>query len=259
MCRLAAYLGPEMSLRDFFSAPDHSLVVQSYAPREMQEAVLNADGFGIGWYNELDEAVAYKQTLPAWSDSNLPALESSLKRPLWVGNVRSATPGQLVHIGNTQPFIRGHLHFLHNGLIEGFQDGLKQHLIPLVDADILADIQGDTDSGWMAALFHQQLKSLPDITDALIGSCRRLACVTTDRKALMNLLVTDGNALYATRHAINADSPSLYYLINGKQFPDAAIIASEPFDNDPGWTPVPDNHVIHINSDRQVMVRPISG
>jgi len=258
MCRLAAYLGREITLRDFFSASEHSLVVQAYAPKEMQEAVLNADGFGIGWFNDRGEAVAYKQTLPAWSDSNLPALETSLSRPLWVGNVRSATPGQLVHIGNTQPFIHDRLHFLHNGFIEQFQQGMKERLIPLIDAGILATLQGDTDSGWMAAMFHQQRTQHADIDAALLGTCRQLAGVAGDKKILANLLITDGRSLLASRFALNAECPSLYYLVNGRRFPQAALIASEPFDDDPGWTAVPAQQRLFIDAGLQVDTRPIA-
>ena len=35
MCRLLAYLGPAIALDRLISEPAHSLVVQSYAPREM--------------------------------------------------------------------------------------------------------------------------------------------------------------------------------------------------------------------------------
>ena len=31
--------------------PEHSLIVQSYKPREMISGTVNADGFGIGWYH----------------------------------------------------------------------------------------------------------------------------------------------------------------------------------------------------------------
>ena len=51
MCRLLAYLGPSIALNRLISEPEHSLVVQSYAPREMTSGRLNADGFGFAWYD----------------------------------------------------------------------------------------------------------------------------------------------------------------------------------------------------------------
>lgn len=251
MCRLAAYLGKEISLQKFFSDSKHSLVTQSWQPEQMQEAKLNADGFGIGWYNNHGDGVSYKQILPAWSDTNLQALGSSLSRTLWVANVRSATPGQLVHIGNTQPFTRNNIHFLHNGYIESFQDGFKETLIPLIDPDILAAIQGDTDSGWLAALFHQHLKTSAGIAEALLQTCHQLSSIAADNKIFMNILVSNQQSLFTLKHAINADCPSLYYLVNGDNFPDSVIIASEPFDDDSQWKAINDHQLFMVDHNRQ--------
>ncbi|MCG8324417.1 MAG: class II glutamine amidotransferase, partial [Thiotrichales bacterium] len=200
MCRLAAYLGRRISLHNFFSGSQHSLVTQSYQPGEMHEAILNADGFGIGWYDDSGQAVSYKHTLPAWSDTNLVALGNSLSQSLWVANVRSATPGQAVHLGNTQPFIHNNLHFMHNGFIDDFQTGFKERLVPLLDADIISRIPGDTDSAWIAALFHQQIKTSRDIGAALGHTCQQLESILGDGRCLLNLVVTDGKALHAVRH-----------------------------------------------------------
>ncbi|MFB3089839.1 MAG: class II glutamine amidotransferase, partial [Gammaproteobacteria bacterium] len=69
MCRLAAYIGPEISLGRFLMEPSHSLLRQSWEPKEMDEAVLNADGFGFGWVNQSNKAAIYTNTYPIWSDT----------------------------------------------------------------------------------------------------------------------------------------------------------------------------------------------
>ena len=46
MCRLLAYLGPPIRLDRLIVEPEHSLVEQSYKPREMTSGHVNADGFG---------------------------------------------------------------------------------------------------------------------------------------------------------------------------------------------------------------------
>lgn len=43
MCRLLAYLGSPISLEHLLYKPEHSLIVQSYQPREMTSGVVNAD------------------------------------------------------------------------------------------------------------------------------------------------------------------------------------------------------------------------
>ena len=45
MCRLLAYLGEPIPLEELIFKPEHSLVVQSYQPKELEFALLNADGF----------------------------------------------------------------------------------------------------------------------------------------------------------------------------------------------------------------------
>ncbi|VAW77744.1 hypothetical protein MNBD_GAMMA13-583, partial [hydrothermal vent metagenome] len=50
MCRIAAYLGPPITLGMLLTEPPHSLLVQGWAPRELRYAKLNADGYGFGWH-----------------------------------------------------------------------------------------------------------------------------------------------------------------------------------------------------------------
>ena len=67
MCRIVAYLGgPEATLSSVVLEPEHSLLVQSYAPKEMMSGVVNADGFGVGWYAPWsgDEPAVYRSDVP---------------------------------------------------------------------------------------------------------------------------------------------------------------------------------------------------
>ena len=80
MCRLLGYLGPSISLDCLLNKPEHSLIVQSYQPREMTAGLLNADGFGIGWYHPQRDTTpfTYKNILPIWNDPNLSSLNRYL-------------------------------------------------------------------------------------------------------------------------------------------------------------------------------------
>jgi len=78
MCRLAAYLGPAISLQQFLIDQPHSLYKQSWEPQELKYAKLNADGYGFGWYNRESAACTYTNPAPIWSDNNLPALAATL-------------------------------------------------------------------------------------------------------------------------------------------------------------------------------------
>ena len=91
MCRHASYLGPLISLEKFLLQPSHSLVEQSYLPDETLTAKVNADGFGIGWYNGDGTARLHINPVSMGSDPNIVQLAPVLQSKLWLGNVRSAT------------------------------------------------------------------------------------------------------------------------------------------------------------------------
>jgi glutamine amidotransferase len=91
MCRLLGYVGPPCLLQTGLPAPAHSLVVQSYAPKEMTAGLLNADGFGVAWYGSADPLpLAYRSLLPIWSDLHLPHLERYVVSAIYRMVVRSA-------------------------------------------------------------------------------------------------------------------------------------------------------------------------
>ena len=111
MCRLFAYLGPPVGLDALLTAPAHSLVVQSYAPREMTAGTICADGHGFAWYDlaRRETPFLYRSILPIWNDVNLDDIASFAQSGCVLANVRSATTGQGLDIGNTQPFVAGPL------------------------------------------------------------------------------------------------------------------------------------------------------
>ena len=51
MCRHLAYLGPPRSLSSLLYEPEESLERQSWKPRFQREGAMNADGWGVGWWD----------------------------------------------------------------------------------------------------------------------------------------------------------------------------------------------------------------
>ena len=243
MCRLAAYLGSPVFLQRFLNDPPHNLIHQSWAPQEMDEAVLNADGFGFGWYPEPDKPATYLSTQPIWSDINLPGLSSSLSSHLWMGYVRSATPGQMTGLINTQPFRISNLLFMHNGLVRDFTPGVKIRFHEYLAPEIQAGINGNTDSEYLFATLRQQMANQPDqdIPTILINTMSQIKSIVKDNVALLNIIVSDGNNIYAIKHAINGQCPSLYVSLQDTLFPDAVVVASERMTTGPAWQAVPEH------------------
>ena len=80
MCRHLAHLGPPTTLAALLLDPPHGLLHQSYAPADMRcDAVVNADGFGAGWYpgaggDHRDPPARYRSDRPMWADPAFAAL-----------------------------------------------------------------------------------------------------------------------------------------------------------------------------------------
>jgi glutamine amidotransferase len=251
MCRFAAYLGPEVPLERLLLQPDHSLVKQSYQPREMATALLNADGFGVGWFNEDERPAAYRNTLPIWADPNIADLARSFQRPLWLAYVRSATDGFSTGLSNTQPFTDTELVFFHNGFVDGFAAGARPRLRQWLRPEIEAGIHGNTDSEYLFAVLRQLLweDEEASVEDALRSMCELVADWAGRQRALLNLAVSDGRRVYSLRHALHFDCPSLYYTTDDELFPAAQVLASEPLTEAGFWQPVPPHHLLILDPD----------
>lgn len=249
MCRLAAYIGTPIPLQRFLLDPPHSLVVQSWAPQELRYATMNADGFGIGWYAADGQPAGYHNILPIWNDTNLNALGRSLEYGLYLAMVRSATAGNPLGPGNTQPFLDRELLFTHNGYVGNFHAEMRLRIDRELLPEIHAGIQGNTDSEYLFALLRQMLHQDPDLTieQALLNLCSRLAFWLEDTEALLNFVLSDGERLYALRHALNHDCPSLYYTTDDDSFPEGQLIASERLTGSDYWQPVPEHHLLIID------------
>lgn len=246
MCRLAAYAGPPLLLRRLLLEPAHSLYEQAYAPREMVSGLLNADGYGFGWYDSNDQPRIYTHTLPIWSDTNLPDLADTLSARLWLANVRSATPGQAVNLANTQPFRSGNLMYLHNGFLEGFNDGLRASFHERLDTELSAGLHGTSDSEYLFSLIRQHLKqqSQHNPAAAISDAINDLDTMLGGRQALLGLILTDGETVYALRHGIGCQPPSMYITTGDPAYPGAMIIASEGLTDGAHWRQVPTDQVL---------------
>ena len=252
MCRHAAYLGPAISLKQFLLDPPHSLYTQSWNAQELKYAKLNADGYGFGWFNGKGEPATYTTGAAIWSDNNLPSLASSLENGLWLGEVRSATIGSPVHAYNTQPFRDGRWLYVHNGYIRKFHELVRPSMTARLTSEIAADIRGNTDSEYLFASLRQIMHDEPPLSapDAMRKLFRLVAELAGSEESLLNLLLTDGNTVFASRHGINHEAPSLYYTDSDPMFPGGQLIASEAFSKEGGWQAVPEDHFVIMETGR---------
>lgn len=245
MCRHAAYLGPPLPLAGFLTAPERSLVVQSYAPRELEGAQVCADGYGVGWLGPDGAPSRYRSLAPVWQDPNLPELARALASGLFVANVRSATPPSPVSHENTHPFEAEGTLFSHNGYVTGFLEGVREEMRALFPPDVGRALRGGTDSEHLFALVRgERGNGAAGTLDAVRGAFGKVAeLLPADGAALLNVILAAPGEVVATRHALGSGrAPSLYLAEGHPSFPGGRVVASEPFDDDSAWTAVPGGH-----------------
>ncbi len=252
MCRLLAYLGEDIPLVKLLLDPEHSLEKQAWMPQELREARLNADGFGFAWYNDNKQIACYRNTMPIWNDANLADLSRSLSRPLWLAYVRSATPGLGVSLENTQPFIYQQWAFTHNGYILDYRDELRYELLQHLTQPFLYLIKGNTDSEYIFALLMQLLEQYKPL-EAMRRCMQIIEKTIKDKRALLNIMITDGEQVYACKHAINGLCPSLYYSNNNDEFGlTSQLLVSEKLNNHDSWQSIGDHQLIHIQATQTI-------
>ncbi|MDH3283849.1 MAG: ergothioneine biosynthesis protein EgtC [Acidobacteriota bacterium] len=249
MCRVAAYLGPAAPLSTLVFDPPHSLEEQAYRPREMVTGTVNVDGTGVAWWPEgATEPVRYVSATPPWADENLRSMGTGLVSGAQLATVRSATPGLPTGSGAALPFVHGRHAGTHNGYVAGFKERAARPLIERLPEHLFTRLDVVSDSLVLFLLVIDRLERSAgcDLGAALASAtCGiREQCETLGVEASLNLVLTDGRTVAATRSALGMPPNSLYVLDRGRRWPGAALLASEPLDDDDGWASVPEEALV---------------
>lgn len=250
MCRLLAYLGIPVTLEDLLFEPEYSLLRQSYAPRHQTYGRFNGDGWGVGWYDLVrrDEPARYRTPMPMWTDGSFASMAGLVSSTAVVAAVRSATPGFPIDLASTQPFTSGPWLLAHNGSIDGFREGTGAKLRRMLSERSLGMIEGSADS---EVLFGLALDAL-DLSDSPGGALRSvIASVNEVAGGRMNLALCDGRRIAATSWG-----NSLYFLRDDRHGSHSIVIASEPYDDAPGWELIPDRSLVEAGP-QGLEVRPL--
>ncbi len=236
MCRWAAYIGAPIFLDEIIARPDHSLIRQSLEATQGHTAV-NADGFGVAWYDHHPEPGLFRDVMPAWSDANLKNLTQHVRSGLFLAHVRAAT-GTATSRNNCHPFVHGRWSFMHNGQVGGYAQMRRDAEMMIPDA-LYGARKGATDS---EALFLVALAAGLDRDPcaALQKAAGQFIALAKIKGALPHLRLTaalsDGKHLYALRYATDDAAPSLYY--RWSQTLGGTEVVSEPL-SDGDWHEVP--------------------
>lgn len=246
MCRWMAYQGTPIYLEEWLFEPDHSLIHQSLSARK-SEVTVNADGFGLGWYDEREEPGLYHEILPAWSDCNLKSLARHIKSGLFFAHVRAST-GTSTARSNCHPFGYNNWLFMHNGQI-GMYEQVRWQIDRWIPEHLYNHRRGSTDS---EAIFLLMIANGLD-TDPVQAITQTLQMVLKLMKQKgiteplrFTSMLSDGQNMWAIRFSSDEYAPSLYY----KQFEDHVVIGSEPLDlSGDGWQLVQSGHMVKVGID----------
>ncbi len=155
MCRHLAYVGTPRTLHELLIEPEWSLVRQSYEPRRQLHGIVNADGFGAGWYSGDDPTPArYRRDTPIWSDESFRDVARTTSSRAVLAAVRSASEGTAHGVEAAAPFAAGRYLFSHNGRIEGWPTSVTG-LADKLPTSALLDLVARTDSALLWALTQE--------------------------------------------------------------------------------------------------------
>jgi glutamine amidotransferase len=166
MCRLFAWSAPTaLTLDEALGRDRHNLIKLSE---------LHRDGWGMAWREETGAVRLIRDELPAFESGVFRNSATAVASRAAIVHLRWATEAMQVCIPNTHPFIKdgpeGAIAFAHNG---GIPRGPS--LDALIAPDLLADLEGETDSErYFAALITQARKSNGDLVKAFAKTVREL-------------------------------------------------------------------------------------
>jgi len=269
MCRFVMYLGSPVSVGSLVVEPDHSLIRQSVHANEREEP-LNGDGFGVAWYapEAASEPAVFRSITPAWNNRNLLELSRVTSSGCILAHIRAATQALEVSEQNCHPFTSGPYAFMHNGDLGGFRAS-RRRLLSLMPDPVFAGVRGTTDSEHLFGVVLDDLsgegdESPEELAEALTRGVRRALEVTSQEApgehSYLNIALATGRAAVACRYTTDeADAADSLYVMAGRRYAceggvcrmiagesdlQSVIIASERLSDDPGWSPVPVNHLV---------------
>jgi predicted glutamine amidotransferase len=246
MCRLTAYLGEPLEVGTIVFRGSHSLYEQSYLPRELISGSVNADGYGVVWYNGL-EPVRLGASRPIWQETDLKGVLEANTSSMVLAAVRNATPGIPVE-GGGLPMTYGPWSFILNGYVEDFRASYMRTLRSRLPDDLYGELRGSSDTETLFLLAVAALQEGGDVGDAL-EHVRQIVeeGLTSGHVAQLTMILADGESLAALRGASVEKTNSLYLAVGHPDAPRGTLLASEPLDDDGTWTPVTPHEVMRLS------------
>ena len=203
MCRLfGQHAHPGFDLSAPLCSAENALRFQSHK---------HPHGWGIGWYSG-GHPVIRRGILPAHADEAFVHAAAAARSTVVLAHVRDASVGA-VTAENTHPFQHGVWLFAHNGTVARYKkvQSVRDAVLAEIDPDLRSAVRGETDSERCFYVFLSRLRARAPLDGASLAQVRRALAETTEAvvriadphaesPTTLNLLVSDGRLLAATRH-----------------------------------------------------------
>ena len=248
MCRLTAYVGEPLAADTLVFGGTHSLLEQSYVPRELLHGHVNADGYGVVWYRGITP-VRTGSSRPIWQDADLRALLAGMSSSTILAAVRNATPGIPMDGGNL-PLVHGRWSFILNGFVEDFRESHMRALRSHLPDDLYGQLTGSSDSETLFLLAVAAVQEGASHLDAL-GSVRDLVLETVqaeDHTAQLTMVLADGDGIVGLHTGSEPTTNSLYIARGNPLAPGGTLLASEPLDDHSSWERIESHESFQIVS-----------
>ena len=233
MCRLLGFVS-----RDETTIPD--ALGHDFEAFTALSAGLHSDGWGIAAENGHGRTLRLAAEAAHSSDGYRRALGDTATTSA-IAHLRAATLDLPVAERNTHPFVHGELSFAHNGSIREIAA-----IEPLIDADLLARIEGETDSErYLLALVSELRRS--SVVDAVRTVAARLHEVAVEA-SLNALLLTPDELVIVADDARKAPAflGSDYYELSYRVGDGFTAVASSGWEQ-AGWQRVPERSILTID------------
>lgn len=227
----------------------HPLLEQAWAPRELLQGTVNADGWGVAWYAGEGPA-RLASSRPVWQERDLEGVLASTTASLGVAALRNATPGLPVDEASVPPLTLDGWTFVLNGFVPDFRGRHARALRGTLPDELYARLAGASDAETLFLMAAAELRRGAGRAEALAEvAARALARVGGGAECQLAMLLADADGL-TVRLASNARRTNSLYVLEGAGLAEhGTLVASEPLDGDPAWRRVPDHTVLDVGRD----------
>lgn len=167
MCRVLAYIGPEIPVENLLSKPENSLINQTLDPERHPQLQLAGWGFGI-WGEHLlkpDAPLLYHRPMPAFYDDNVAGIVPSLQASTLLAHVRAADYNSTTVLAdeNCHPFSYQGTPWIvaQNGDMPNWKL-LQRELLQHCKDEFLGQMRGNTDTEFLYVLLLSLLENDSD-------------------------------------------------------------------------------------------------